>query len=259
MSKTVDPKGYSLHIALDAVDEKVYGTRALLNICENDADAYAEIALDQHFCVIKKLYGAEATGRNFNQHIECLAEELVAGDLLLLTFSGHGGQIPDVDNDEEGDYDQTWCFYDGHVPDDHLFSLWPKFKAGVRILVVSDSCHSGDMLRDLFNADPFSQKVARSPLNASLSRGLGNDPFSKPGIQCSIQLLAAAQKDRYAEGGQVHSLFTQAMLDVWDAGLFEGTYDSFFDELKQTLPGTKVPGRMVLGRPPFNHERPFTI
>jgi hypothetical protein len=41
----------------------------------------------------------------------------------LLTYSGHGSQIPDVSQDEVDHYDETWCLYDGQLLDDELFSL----------------------------------------------------------------------------------------------------------------------------------------
>jgi hypothetical protein len=39
--------------------------------------------------------------------------------------------------------DETWVCYDRQLIDDQLYELWGKFKASVRILVLSDSCHSG--------------------------------------------------------------------------------------------------------------------
>jgi hypothetical protein len=43
--------------------------------------------------------------------------------------------------------DETWCLYDGQLLDDELHGAWEKFQAGVRILVFSDSCHSGTVLK----------------------------------------------------------------------------------------------------------------
>ena len=39
--------------------------------------------------------------------------------------------------------DETWCLYDGELIDDELAELWAHFAKGVRIVVLSDSCHSG--------------------------------------------------------------------------------------------------------------------
>jgi hypothetical protein len=53
----------------------------------------------------------------------------------------------DVTGDEEDQLDETWCLYDGQLIDDELYLELSKFAEGVRILVLSDSCHSGTMIR----------------------------------------------------------------------------------------------------------------
>ena len=66
---------------------------------------------------------------------------------FFLTYSGHGGQVPDVNGDEDDKKDETWCLYDGQLIDDELYYELSRFAAGVRILVLSDSCHSGTVTR----------------------------------------------------------------------------------------------------------------
>ena len=75
------------------------------------------------------------------------AKRLVSGDLFFLTYSGHGGQVPDVTGEEADKQDETWCLYDGQLIDDELYFELSRFAAGVRILVLSDSCHSGTVTR----------------------------------------------------------------------------------------------------------------
>ena len=79
--------------------------------------------------------------------IRAAAKSLRAGDLFFLTYSGHGGQVPDVTGDEADKQDETWCLYDGQLIDDELYFELSRFAAGVRILVLSDSCHSGTVTR----------------------------------------------------------------------------------------------------------------
>ena len=67
------------------------------------------------------------------------------GDIFFLTYSGHGGQAPDLNGDEPDGKDETWCLYDGELIDDELYSSWGAFAAGVRIFLLSDSCHSGSV------------------------------------------------------------------------------------------------------------------
>jgi metacaspase-1 len=43
--------------------------------------------------------------------------------------------------------DETWCLYDGELIDDELYNELGGFAAGVRVLVLSDGCHSGSVVR----------------------------------------------------------------------------------------------------------------
>lgn len=75
------------------------------------------------------------------------AHSLRSGDMLLLTYSGHGSQVPDKNSDESDGQDETWCLYDRMLVDDELNALWSQFKSGVRICMLSDSCHSDTVAR----------------------------------------------------------------------------------------------------------------
>ena len=72
---------------------------------------------------------------------------------MLLSYSGHGGQVPDQNGDDPNDgLDETWCLFDGQVLDDELYGALSAFAPGVRV-VVSDSCHSGTMLKQVLYAN----------------------------------------------------------------------------------------------------------
>ena len=51
--------------------------------------------------------------------------------------------MPDASADEPDRTDETWVLFDRQLVDDELYEMWPQFVPGVRILVLSDSCHSG--------------------------------------------------------------------------------------------------------------------
>ena len=150
------PKGYALAIGLNKVDPAHYGGwDGLLYGCEPDANDMQEIAASQGLDA-DKLLTSQATREAVLDKLGDLAEELKSGDLLVVSYSGHGGQLPDQNGDEPDGKDETWCLYDGELLDDELYEAWMKFQPGVRILVFSDSCHSGTVLkrRDLENPSP---------------------------------------------------------------------------------------------------------
>ncbi len=108
--------------------------------CEFDAVDYAEIAKSRNF-EVKTLLTKEATRTNVIDEISKAANSSKAGDMFMLSYSGHGGWLTDLNDDEEDGMDETMCLYDGHLIDDELNALFAKFGEGVRVLY-SDSCHS---------------------------------------------------------------------------------------------------------------------
>ena len=82
--------------------------------------------------------------------IATASSDLESGDLFFLTYSGHGGQVQDVDGDEKDDQlDETWCLFDSQLRDDDINTALASFAEGVRILMLSDSCHSGTVSRGI--------------------------------------------------------------------------------------------------------------
>jgi metacaspase-1 len=137
--------GMSLHIGLNAVDPQHYeGWSGPLNACEADANDMADLAYTSGFAPTR-LVTRKATRAAVLGGIAHAAKSLKSGDMFFLTYSGHGGQLPDLNGDEPDGKDETWCLYDGELVDDELYSSWGAFATGVRILLLSDSCHSGSV------------------------------------------------------------------------------------------------------------------
>ncbi|MCB0597013.1 MAG: caspase family protein [Lewinellaceae bacterium] len=232
--------GYAAHFGLNKLSASNYKSLPHpLPCCEADAEAMAGIAKRQGFKQVDTYLSAEATINTFNECMAQLAEKAMPGDLVLLSFSGHGGQVLDTDGDEDDGKDETWCFYDGQVVDDRIFDLLSHFQPGVRILVVSDSCHSGT--------------VTRLP-----REGWGRNafPFAPPtptwrqkkdDLQASVLLLASCQDDETSKAGLKHSRFTQILLDVWDEGRFEGDYRKFLTDIRHRHPFGQKPNYYVIG------------
>lgn len=141
------PKGNSLHIGVNSVNPAHYaGWSGPLEACEADARSMQEIAVSLGY-QSSLMPTEKATRSEVIRSIKRAAEVLEGGDIFFLSFSGHGGQVPDASGDETDLKDETWCLYDGKLIDDELANLWTRFGSGVRILVFSDSCHSGTATR----------------------------------------------------------------------------------------------------------------
>lgn len=137
-------KGISINIGVNKLDENHYtGYRPLVS-CIRDAQNMADIVNEFEVILLDKPSITKA--EIIKEKINYAAEKLVEGDTLLVTFSGHGSQIKAKNGIEPSGFNQTWCLYDRQMIDDELAQLWTRFRSGVRIFFISDSCHSGTVL-----------------------------------------------------------------------------------------------------------------
>lgn len=267
-------KGISLHIGLNYVDPIHYsGWDGKLNAAEYDANDMYLIAKSQGLQA-SKLIRAEATRNAVISTIKKLATTLTTNDLFVITYSGHGGQVPDLNGDEDDALDETWCLFDGQLIDDELVDLWPTFSKGVRILVISDSCHSGSVIKMVerinrttseftpkfmpdevagttyFNNQKFYDDILQNTKDANLQK-----------IQASVKLISGCQDNQYSYDGSFNGQFTGALKKVWNGGKFNRNYFSFHKEIMSLLPPEQTPNYYNIGEQnlTFDNQTPFKI
>ena len=281
------PKGISLHIGVNQADPIHYaGWKGALEACENDARDMETIARSQGF-VAESLLGRAATSAVVVGAIERAAKELFEDDFFLLTYSGHGGQINDAGSDQPDGLDETWVLFDRQLIDDELYVAWSLFRPSVRVSVLSDSCQSGTMTKELF-LEPTSY-IPRLEARVRASTGANLRPKLVPpevqakiykeratlyddirkktprrervNLECSVILMSACQDNQVAMDGKKNGLFTDALLRVWDKGQFAGGYHHFRTEIAIMMPPTQSPKYTIVGHREraFEHQRPFSI
>lgn len=287
-------KGLSLHIGVNRFDPAHYGgTDGKLNACEADARSMEEIARGKGFRT-KTILTTEATRGATISFLKDATQELKSGDILFLSYSGHGGQVPDLNNDEPDFQDETWCLFDGQLLDDELHDLYAQLAAGVRVLVISDSCHSGTVTKMLFHrelaAAPAAVKDMMSAGEGSEDRdrltakalpsdvalrtyqqnkafydeiGKALKPKAETGVdlKASVRLISGCQDNQYSYDGTFNGAFTAALLKTWFGGRFKGNYGAFHSKILDLLPPYQSPNHFVIGptSPSFDEEKPFTI
>jgi hypothetical protein len=271
-------RGMSLHIGLNAVDPDQYcGWRGVLHACEADALTMQQICRSRGF-ETNVLQTSAATRSAVLGALDRAAQELSHGDILVLSYSGHGGQVPDENSDEDDGLDETWCLFDGQLIDDELYSAWAKFDGGVRIAVFSDSCHSGTVVKEMllslsrgrYAFEPAAEAIPKAmPLDVQWRTYMEHkeqyeellSQKAPPTPSCSVVLISGCQDNQTSQDGAFNGAFTGALLHVWANGSFKGGYDEFAKKVRSALPPTQSPNLMTVGAPAdqFIRQQVFTI
>jgi metacaspase-1 len=126
------------------------GTGSDLSGCVNDAQDWAEELTKRGFEVTLML-DAEATGEAMREGMRRLLRTASSGDVVVITYSGHGTWVRDDNDDERDGRDEALCPHDigtnGPLLDDELYDILCERERGVRTVMISDSCHSGTVAR----------------------------------------------------------------------------------------------------------------
>lgn len=88
------PTYYSLNIGVVYVDEDHYaGSLRSFPCCQTDALAMKQMALILGYDHVETLLNKAATVANVKAKLRTYSKTLKAGDFLLISYSGHGGQM----------------------------------------------------------------------------------------------------------------------------------------------------------------------
>ncbi|MCT4353328.1 caspase family protein [Streptomyces sp. Je 1-79] len=269
------PAGLSIHVGLNTVDPDRYeGWDGALLACENDARDMARLARAAGFSDTV-LLTAECTVDGVTAALREAAGRLAPDDILLFTYSGHGGQIPDVtgSDDEPDALDETLVLYDRQFLDDELYREFQGCADGVRILALLDCCHSGSGI-ELPGAPEPETGVRLMPVPkqqeiyerdqgffAELQRSLEKESPDGAAAEPTAILVSACQDNQVASDGPVNGAFTEALLGVWNEGAFRGGHRSFHRAIQSRLPATQSPNLYTTGSPApaFLNQKPFTV
>lgn len=284
-------RGISMHVGVNFTS---VSTTPLLG-CVNDATQMALIAEQHGFEGREVIANSQATFTYVTNKIKDAATKLSAGDIFFFTFSGHGSFMPDEDFDEKDYRDETLVLYDLMLSDDVLArDLWPRFAAGVRILMVSDSCFSGTVSqriappkndRNEENAGAEKRPVAggrdiglpkvRSGVlkmipnedrlrhlarNKSVYDEMFRNLPEKPVVNATVLLFSACEDSDTTADGYPNSVFTQTVLDVVRRPSPPNSYTQLKYDVATLLVSTQIPQLTGVGpdAAAFEAQPPFS-
>ena len=231
------------------------GTDSDLQGCVNDAADWAAELTRRGFAV-SRLTDAQATKAAMVGAIRALIGAGQSGDSLVITYSGHGTWVPDSSGDEPDGRDEGLCPHDiktvGPLLDDEIRILFAARGAGVRLVLISDSCHSGSVTRgredDLDSNGPrarFLPLEAWMP-EAELPRAVRRPTTLVSGLRRTggELLLAGCQDTEYSWDtsfqGRPNGAFTYYALKTLRERK-PASYDAWVNAIREFLPSSRLP------------------
>ena len=200
-----------------------------------DARALAEVARRQGFEPAALLLDVAATRANVCEKLREAASACAAGDLFMLTFSGHGGRKACAGVDAREAFHGIWVLFDGSFDDAEMRAALAAFKPGVRVLVISDSCNGG-----------VPGHVPVAPVAA---------------VSASVLVLSACGQEQFADAAGLPGHFTTALLRTWHRGRRIFSYRAFYEMIVEAMPAYQQPKYYWLGAQDsrFEAQEPFTV
>lgn len=246
--RKAEPKRQALCIGINA-----YPAGNALSGCINDSDDWADVLSARGYGVTF-LQDEDATRQNILDAMKALVGRLNRGDVGIVTYSGHGTYVADVDGDEPDGRDEAICpvdvFSGNVITDDELFDVFNDRERGTRVALISDSCHSGTVAR--FAPAPVSTdcraKVRYLPPGDFLPRKLrplGRSLARATPLKSSALLLSGCQDFEYSYdayiNGRYNGAMTRAAIDALNFVGDGATYRQWAAELRKRLPSQEYP------------------
>jgi hypothetical protein len=224
------PNKHAILVGIRSVNPDAYsgwdGTKGCWG-CELDIDNIEMVLVPLGY-TIETLKTANATKDRILKALYAAANALEPNDTLVFYFSGHGGQQLDEGSDELDGHDETLVVYDGEIIDDQLNEIWLKFREGVRILMISDSCNSGTNYR------PEDGNTTPSPIRPI-------DTNAGQAMRAQMIHMGGCRDSSGSVGYQSGGAFTTVLCNVWKEGKFSGSYRDFYNAICSGLDSGQQP------------------
>jgi hypothetical protein len=210
---------------------------------EKDIDMAQQMSMRMGFLPqnTRILRDQQATLSNMRDSMAWLAQNTQANDRVFIYVSSHGSHIRDRNGDEDDGRDETLYLHDGHLIDDELHILIGKIPSR-NIVVVVDACNSGTGTRDLA---PNRYRVSNGHIKswvekADFSPESGYDMPVEDVLAPALNYtaLAAAQDDQQSLASDHGSVFTRALLEVFESARTKHTpisWDAIFGQVKYRM------------------------
>jgi len=229
-------KKYALCMGMQEVDEAHYNSRKICSTASSSAEKLRNLLAQEGFTSLPVWTPKNTTTEKLKEQLIAWAQELNPGDLLVISFTGHGARITTDDTKIVDNYkeDEGWCLYDRVL---FYFELWEiamYFQPGVRILLISDACYSGTMYFASHRKSRIPSKSERNgiPLHLYTGPSFFNYSYNHPiynsvmhqamrplyfRVAASVLVLTASAERgaSYELHGKEETVFMHALCKAW--------------------------------------------
>lgn len=232
------------------------GTDSDLSGCVNDSQDWRDVLVSKEFRV-KTLFDKQATRVNILSNLKYLVTMAIPGDTVVFQYSGHGTQVPDNNSEEADKLDEALCPYDiwtnGPVLDDEIWKILRSKQPAVKIIFISDSCHSGSVVRAFGMPHVGKKKFIHyskfmSQATTDWALASANKPekvmFDEK-VPWPCLLLAGCQDNEYSYDasfkGRANGAFTYWALQALKKLPKTATYTDWYNIIRKMLPSKDYP------------------
>lgn len=239
--------------------------------CVNDVTNWANLLKNQYGFNTKLLTDKQVTLSTIKSEMTNMITNAKSGDSLVITYSGHGTSVVDIDGDETDGKDEAICLIsdDGKsialLLDDDIRGIFNKLPTGVNLLFVSDSCFSGSVTRAALNAmsdNSFYSKPRYLPPEDNMeatqvmmlpSNGAFASPYPKSPKDYDGEYTEEGMNHVLLSGANDSSYSYDTQMNGENCGAFsfyaikvlkgnpKTTYNDFYTELSKFLPSKDLP------------------
>lgn len=245
--ETCKKRRYALHIGAEKLKPENYlGSENKLSSVEPTIHFYKALLEGLHFDDKHNvsLIGEHATVKNVKSYLSEWAAELEHGDLLVINFVGHGTIYRDEDHEgvKRGQQweERGWCFYDRIYFHFELWNLAISLKAGVRVVIISDSCYSGSLLSGMPAAASNYTKYMYQDLVGERKDLYGKvlhnkNRFKQYHVPAAIAILSSSSMNGKAYERKKLTLFAEAFEHAWRVHESDQSYIKLFENIQRWI------------------------
>ena len=221
--------------------------------CVNDANDWTALLQGFGFSV-NTILDSKATISTVKAALQGLIDSTNAGDVAVLTYSGHGTQVTDRSGDESDPYDEAICLYDGNVIDDDLRVILNGIHPQATLVIISDSCFSGSVTR--LAAEKATPRFI--PPAVSMEGRTAKRSFLIPETDMPEILISGCSDSEYSYDAEFNGRPNGAMSAYAIQVIKQNpnaTYREFFAGLRALLPSNDYPQSPQLEGSDANKDR----